>query len=190
MIGHEGDDSLIDVDAFLLGMKPALYGNTASPTLMKNLDVLLHYPHITQGIDIFDGEDFFLFFQDEKKMDDFVIRFHQVAPRSPAFHQLLGCALGYPPMATCFYAKCMEYDSFHKYRLSIRYAGIRCTSHVFELVENVVWLWDHYNENEDMKVLIETTFYSVERGDIQRLEELQKIKLAFVAVDSPLSKRA
>ncbi|MCH5584799.1 hypothetical protein MK805_07410 [Shimazuella sp. AN120528] len=169
---------MVDVDAFLLGMKPALYGNTGSPTLMKNIDDLMKYPYITQGIDIFDGEDFFLFFQDEKKMNEFVIQLEQVVSRSPAFHEILGDVLGYPPLATRFYAKCMEDETLNHYRLSIRYAGIRCTSHVAELTQNAIWLWDRYHENENMKILIESKFYTVDRGDIRRLEEIQKIKLA------------
>lgn len=97
-----------DVDAFLIGMKPALYGNTGSPTFMKHLDELLSYPCVTDGIDIFDGEDFFLFFQNETQKQDFLRRFVHVQPRSPQFHQLLGDTLGYPSLATQFYASCQK----------------------------------------------------------------------------------
>lgn len=76
---------MIDVDALLSGMKPALYGNTGSPTCMQNMDKLLAYLCLTKGIDIFDGPDFFLFFQNEELKQDFVNQLAHVESRSPNF---------------------------------------------------------------------------------------------------------
>jgi hypothetical protein len=167
--------NMVDIDAFLLGMKPAYYGNTGSPTMVNNMDKLEHYPCITDGIDIFDGQDFFLFFQDEQLKNDFLNKVNQVPPRSPAFHELLGKALGYPPLAARFYAQCTDNESLYDFSLSIRYAGVRCISHVDELIENATWLWDRYTENEDMKILINTSYYPVIRYDTERLNEIKRI---------------
>lgn len=167
---------MVDVDAFLLGMKPALYGNTGSPTMMTNIEKLMKYPHITKGIDIFDGEDFFLFFQNEDLKNRFLQNVDQVMPRTPMFHELLGNTLGYPPLAAGFYASCMENEDMYVHSLSIRYAGIRCISHVDELIQNAVWLWDRYTEKEDMKILIDTHFYPVTRNDVFQLNKIIAIK--------------
>ncbi|WP_028776610.1 hypothetical protein [Shimazuella kribbensis] len=166
---------LVDVDAFLLGMKPAHYGNTGCPTTMKYIDKLKRYPYVTNGIDISD-DDYFLFFQNNELKNEFLDKLKNVKPRSPEFHKLLGVTLGYPPAAARFFATCMSRTSLESYRLAIHYAGIRCVSHVDDLVENAIWLWDRYTEQEDMKIMVNTSLYPVIRYDIERLNEIKRIQ--------------
>lgn len=173
---------MVDLDAFLLGMKPALFGNTGSPTMMNNMDKLVHYPYITKGIDLFDREDFFLFFQNDEQKRDFLTKLKTVVPRSPEFHELLGLTLGYPPAAVRFYTACKTQPHLSAYRLAIRYAGIRCVSHVDDLTENATWLWNRYTEDEDMKILIGTHFHPVKRFDIERLNEIKNIMDETIAI--------
>lgn len=170
---------LVDVDAFLLGMKPAYYGNTACPTTMKHINKLKCYPYVTEGIDISD-DDYFLFFQNNELKSDFLDKVKNVKHRSPEFHELLGITLGYPPSAAHFFATCKNQSSMEAYKLAIHYAGIRCVSHVDDLIHNARWLWDRYNEDEDMKILIDTSFHSVERYDTDQLEEIRSLKLPLV----------
>jgi hypothetical protein len=61
---------IVDVVTFLLGMKPAHYGNKGCPTTMKHIDKLKCYPYITDGIDISD-DDYFLFFQNDELKRNF-----------------------------------------------------------------------------------------------------------------------
>jgi hypothetical protein len=164
-----------DVDAFLTGIKPALYGNTGSPTLMEHLDKLLPYPCVTDNIDIFDGKDFFLFFQNEKLKQDFLSQLSHVKSRSPQFHQLLGNALGYPPLATQFYASCQEKEQLYDYSLGILYAGIRCISHVEEVESNCIWLWDRYTDDIDLRIQINGNHYPVKQHDTEELENIIQV---------------
>ncbi len=177
---------MIDVQAFLMGMKPALYGNTSSPTLIKHLDKLVIYPCINDKIAIFDGEDFFLFFQTEEMKQVFLTKVDELELNSAEFHELLGNTLGYPPLAARFYGDCFRLkhegkDQSHQqliqYRVSIRYAGIRCTSHIGDLKQNVEWIWDRYADSKALQVLVNTKYYSVERNDITKLESIIELKL-------------
>jgi hypothetical protein len=118
---------------------------------MKHLDKLLPYPCVTDGIDIFDGKDFFLFQNDTLKQD-FISRLAHVRVRTPQFHQLLGEV---PPLATHFYASCQQNEQLYDYSLGILYAGIRCISHVEEMKSNCIWLWDRYTDNKDLRIQID-----------------------------------
>lgn len=172
---RKGVNRMHDVDAFLTGMKPALYGNTGSPTLMKHLDKLLPYPCVTDGIDIFDGKDFFLFFQNDTLKQDFLSRLAHVKSRSPQFHQLLGETLGYPPLAAQFYAACQENEQYYDYSIGILYGGIRCVSHVDDLATNCMWLWDRYTDDKDLRIQIYGNHYPVFRYDTEELENIIRI---------------
>lgn len=166
---------IVDVDAFLLGMKPAYYGNKGCPTTMKHMDKLKSYPYVTEDIAISDN-DYFLFFQNDELKSDFLDKVKNVTPRSPEFHELLGVTIGYPPAAARFFARCQRNENLYVFSLAIHYAGIRCISHVDDLKENAKWLWDRYTEQENMKILIGgTTFHSVEGYDLERLHEIQMV---------------
>jgi hypothetical protein len=130
---------------------------------------------VTDGIDI-SNDNYFLFFQNNKLKSDFLSKFKNIQPRSPEFHELLGVTLGYPPAAARFFAACKSHPSMTAYRIAIHYAGIRCVSHVDDLTENAKWLWDHYTEAEDMRILVNTSFYPVVRYDIERLNEVKRIQ--------------
>lgn len=164
----------MDVDAFLLGIKPAYYGNTGCPTTMKHMDKLKYYPCVTEGIDISDN-DYFLFFQNDQLKNEFLDKLYDVAPRSPEFHELLGLTIGYPPKAAKFFARCQQDEDLYDFSLAIHYAGIRCISHVDNLIENATWLWDQYIEEEDMRILVGTRFYPVKRYDTEALENIIQI---------------
>ncbi|TCW40838.1 hypothetical protein EDC32_101487 [Laceyella sacchari] len=185
---------LVDYQTFLIGRKPALYGNTGSPTFMKNLHLFEHYPCVTENIDIFDGEDFYLFFQNEELKETFLSKLRDVKPRSPEFHRLLGVTLGYPPLAAQFFAECHrleeekhidEYERLFKQKVSFYYSGIRCNGHVNDLVENSVWLWErYYIEDEPFKVgMIEDNIvrlYEVKPYDFDELERVKQRKLELI----------
>jgi hypothetical protein len=162
-----------DVDAFLSGMKPAFYGNTGSPTCMENIYKLQQYPCITKGIDIFDGPEFFLFFQTEKMKAEFENQVQNIPPRSPAFHRLLGITLGYPPKAAAFYAACQENEQYYDYSIGIMYGGVRCVSHVDDLIENASWLWNRYTDDIDLRIQTGGNHHPVDRYDLERLHEFQ-----------------
>lgn len=165
---------IVDVDAFLLGMKPAYYGNKGCPTTMKHMDKLKDYPCVTEGVDISDN-DYFLFFQNDGLKQDFLDKFHDMKPRSPEFHELLGITIGYPPAAARFFARCQQNEQLYDYSLAIHYAGIRCVSHVDDLKENATWLWDRYIEEENMRILVGTRFYPVQRYDTGGLKNIIQI---------------
>jgi hypothetical protein len=161
-----------DVDAFLAGIKPALYGNTKSPTLMKHINKLLPYPYVTNGINIFDGPEFFLFFQNHQLKQDFLNRLAQVEFRSPQFHQLLGNTLGYPPLATRFYAACQVNEQLYHQSIGIMYGGVRCISHVNDVTSNCIWLWDHYIDDIELRIQINGNHYPVKRYDTKCLTNI------------------
>jgi hypothetical protein len=165
---------IVDVDAFLLGMKPAHYGNKGCPTTMKHIDKLKSYPCVTDGIDISD-DDYFLFFQNDELKRDFLDKFKDIAPRSPEFHELLGVTIGYPPSAARFFATCISHPELEEYKVAIHYAGIRCITHVDELIENATWLWNRYIEEEDMRILVGTRFYLVQRNDTKELKNIIQV---------------
>lgn len=178
---------MIDCEAFLAGFKPALYGNSASPSFVKYMDKLVHYPVIKDGIDIFDGPEFALFFRTKKLKEDFMDRIAQIEPRSPELHELLGITLGYPPLAARYYALChrleledQERQDLVRHRVFLRYAGSRCVSHIDDLEENTIWLWNQYPINQvrqNLKVGIGFKFYEVEPYDLHAIENLRQMKL-------------
>ena len=185
---------MLDYEAFLAGMKPALYGNSKSLTFMENFHLFAPYPCVTRNIDIFDGADFFLFFQDDELKENFLFNMRRVSPRSPEFHELLGVTLGYPPLAAKYYAQCIrleqegrnqEREKLDQFRVSIHYAGIRCTGHINDLTENAIWLWNRYEDNEDLKIGIGTKFYPVPRDNLKELDRLIDLKLH--QIKEPLS---
>lgn len=161
-----------DVDAFLSGMKPAHYGNKGCSTTMKHIDKLRNYPYVTDGINISE-DDYFLFFQNEELKQDFVKQLAHVESRSPQFHQLLGNALGYPPLATQFYATCQENKQNYDYSIGLMYGGVRCVSHVDDLIDNATWLWDRYTDDKDLRIQIKGNLHPVKRYDLDKLHEFQ-----------------
>lgn len=180
---------MIDCEAFLAGFKPSLYGNSNSPSFIEYMDKLVHYPVIKDGIDIFDGPEFALFFQTKKLKEDFMDRMTKIEPRSPELHALLGDFLGYPPLATKYYALCkrleqqcreQESQDLVRHRVFLRYAGLRCVSHVDDLIVNTTWLWDQYPINQvkqNLKVGIDFKFFEVEPYDLLEIEKLKQMKL-------------
>jgi hypothetical protein len=163
---------LVDVDAFLLGIKPAHYGNTGCLTTMKYINRLTRYPYVQNEKIAISDDDYFLFFQNHELKNDFLNKLDHVASQSPEFHELLGLTLGYPPAAARFFAVSQTRPELGVYKVAIHYAGIRCVSHINELIENAKWLWDQYIEKEDMRILIGIKFYHVRRYDIKELEKI------------------
>lgn len=163
-----------DVDAFLIGMKPAHYGNKGCPTTMKHIDQLMSYPHVTDGIAI-SNDDYFLFFQNEDLKQDFLRKVSKVKFRSPQFHQLLGDTLGYPPLATQFFAACQENKQNYDFSIGIMYGGVRCVSHVDNLIDNATWLWNRYTDDKDLRIQIRGNLYPIDRYDTEELESIIQI---------------
>lgn len=162
---------MIDVESFLIGMKPAHYGNKGCPSTMKHIEKLKVYPYITDGINISDDE-YFLFFQNEELKQGFVNRLAHVKAKSPQFHQLLGETLGYPPLATQFYAACRENKQNYDYSIGLMYGGVRCINHIDDLTKNAVWLWDRYTDDVDLRIQVDGNLHPVKPYDTEELEKI------------------
>ncbi|KPC74332.1 hypothetical protein ADL26_11370 [Thermoactinomyces vulgaris] len=185
---------LVDFEAFLMGLKPALYGTTASPNYMANFHLLERYPCVTKGINQHTDAEFFLFFQSEQMKEDFLKKLASVERLSPEFHELLGLTLGYPPLAVKHFVMCRrleeekrmnEYEELFKHKVSFLYSGIRCGGYVNDLVENSIWLWErYYMKDEPFKIgMIEgdvMKYYEVKPYDFDGLERVRKRKLDLI----------
>ncbi|MGA8943250.1 MAG: hypothetical protein WB502_11095 [Thermoactinomyces sp.] len=183
---------LIDYEAFLMGIKPALLASTNVPNHLENMHLFKKYPHIKENISPHNKADFFLFFQTESMKKDFLEKMNKVEPLSPEFHEILGIALGFPPLAVKHFVKCnrlekveKRLDEFEKqlsYKVSFIYSGIRCGGHVDDLVENSVWLWEkYYIKDEPFKVgfLIGSVvkYFDIKPYDFAELEKVKQLKL-------------
>ncbi|MGX9706619.1 hypothetical protein [Laceyella tengchongensis] len=187
---------LVDFEAFLMGVKPALYGTTASPNYMANFHLLERYPCVTKGISQHNDADFFLFFQTESMKKDFLEKLARVEHLSPEFHELLGITLGYPPLAVKNFVECRrleevekrinDYKELLRHKVSFIYSGIRCGGHVNDIVENSVWLWEqYYIKDEPFKIgMIEgdvMKYYEVKPYDFDELERVKQRKLELIS---------
>lgn len=152
---------LLDVEAFLKGIKPAVYGNSNSHYFMQHLDQLKQYPYTTDKIDLFDGADFYLFFQTEQQKDDFLTVVNNLKPRSIAFHGLLGRTLGYPPRSVEFFIEkerlreVREQEGLKKLKqmsVTIYYCGCSPASHISDMIANVEWFWQRYNYEDTIQI--------------------------------------
>lgn len=167
---------------FVKGKKPALYDTLASKRFSKRLPTLnLRYPYI-EDLNLIPDSKFYLFFQDEESKQSFLSETKGVAVPSPDFHRILGMALGYPPKAVDFFVKCEQDRSMENLKIGMHYQGISCSGNVYDLIENCNWLWEKYTfdrcSKEPLEVRIGYNMHKVEKGDIQRLRELQEIALA------------
>lgn len=192
---------LLDYQTFLMGMKPALYGNTNSPTFRGNFNSFKHYPCVTEGIHLHDQADFFLFLQTESLKEDFLEKRARVKHLSPEFHELLGITLAYPPLAAKYFSELHrleevekrldKYKELAKYRVSFYYAGIRCSGHVKDLKTNSLWLWKKYTlADEVFKVglMVEgiVKYFDVKPYDFAELEYVKQRKLETINQETPV----
>lgn len=172
-----------DLDAFLLGYKPALLDTVLSEDFATMLpDLKRKYPYITEGIGLRDDVTTYMFFQTEEQKKSFQQQLEKVAPKSPEFHKILGLALGYPPKAVEFHSKLWSENEEAKQlelrKVGMHYYGITCNGNVDDLIENCLWLWDTYNfpdgPKDTLEVRIHTNFYPVEYKDVDTLKKLQE----------------
>lgn len=174
-----------EVDAFLLGIRPAVYYCVEDPQFQHSRDQLMTYPFVNKNIDLYDGTDFFLFFQNEDLRQKFLGQSKGVKVRSNKFHQILGETLGYPPKAVDFYVQCLDKKELEQLKVGMHYMGIHCSGSAGDLVENTLWLWDTYSRSDVhslLEVRIDSSFYSVNCKDVERLKELQDLALSTKAV--------
>ena len=152
---------MLDVDAFLNGIKPAIYGNSNNAYFMKHLDQLKQYPYTTDNIDLFNGADFYLFFQNHELKHHFLNMIKDIQPRSIAFHSVLGHTLGYPPRSVEFFMekeRCREdgeqerLKKLQQLSITIYYCGCSPTSYLSDLMENVEWFWKRYHHESIIQI--------------------------------------
>jgi hypothetical protein len=148
---------MVDHEMFLFGLKPALYGNGQVQAFANPLPQLISYPYTRI-------KHFYLFFQSQTQKDQFIKQQEKFPYNSPEFERLLGYALGYPPLAVEYYTQCArlqklgntdQLNDLMARRVALRYAGIRCVSHVDDLEFNIRWLWERYPIQDELKVGIE-----------------------------------
>lgn len=169
------------VESFIRGIKPALHEPAMNQRLVKELPRLIkNYPYLTEGIDLYDGTQFYLFFQNEEMKKKFLEDTKGIKPRSIPFHKALGLALGFPPKAVDFYCRCLQLEEEGKPeppRVGIHYCGLNFSSDPADLTENITWLWERYQYKDILHVRIDTEMIPVEFGDLQN-EILQPVRIA------------
>lgn len=109
---------------------------------------------------------------------------NKVESLSSEFHEILGIALGFPPLAVKHFVKCNrleevekrrdEFEKQLKYKTSFIYSGIRCGGHVNDLVENSVFLLErYYIKDEPFKVCFiiggVVKYFDIKPFDLTRL---------------------
>jgi hypothetical protein len=161
---------MVDHEAFLKGIKPALY-RAYNQGLAELFPILKEYPHLK------DHTGRYLFFQTEEKKQEYVDRIQQIDLNSPEYHKMLGLLLGYPPKAVDFYVRKCTDRSLSEVSIGLGYSGVRCVSDVRELIENTIWLWDTYQLDEEMRLMVEGEFIYV---SYRQMEELKKVQAAIL----------
>jgi hypothetical protein len=166
---------MVDHEAFLKGLKPALY-RTPNQGLMKLFPSLEKYPYLK------DHTGRYLFFQTEEKKQEYLDALQRVEPGSPEYHQMFGHLLGYPPKAVDFFVRKCTDRSLADVSIGLAYAGIRCVGDVRELVENAFWLWDTYQWDEDMRLMVGSELMYVPYRDMDQLKRVHASVLQQLAV--------
>jgi hypothetical protein len=170
---------MVDHEAFLKGIKPALY-RAYNRGLAELFPKLQEYPHLK------DHTGRYLFFQTEEKKQEYVDRIQQIDLNSPEYHKMLGLLLGYPPKAVDFFVRKCTDRSLSEVSIGLGYAGIRCVCDVRELIENTKWLWDTYQLDEELRLFIGEEFVYVPYQDMNELIHVHASVLKQMAIPDPL----
>lgn len=145
-------------DSFLKGYKPAFLEIPDREWTTKHLDFLLtHYPYVDEKrYDILEGDQYYLFFQDELIQALFQKQMQQISTKED-LDRVLGNILGFPPKAVDFYARMMKekrngnenaYQQMKKRKIGMIYCGCSFASDVRDLKVNVKWLLEKYPYEE------------------------------------------
>jgi hypothetical protein len=157
---------MVDHEAFLKGIKPALY-RADNQGLQELFPILKEYPHLK------DHTGRFLFFQSKEKKQEYVDNLRQIDINSPEYHKMLGLLLGYPPKAVDFYVRKCTDRSLAEVSIGLGYSGVRCVCDVRELIENTIWLWDTYQLDEELRLMVEGEFIYVSYRNMEELKNVQ-----------------
>lgn len=145
-------------EAFLEGIKPSTYVNLDILSRPELIPELQKYPSWN------DGENFWMFFQTEEQKENFLSQHDCLHEDDPERERIVGLELGFPPKAVNFYThyyKWQQHDRekakewFFANKASMYYHGLRFTSHVDDLEDNVRWLWSKYQIDEPVEVSID-----------------------------------
>lgn len=143
-----------DINGFLRGWKPALY-IVDTRNLTKKYPELFDYPHIEQKKKIKQKVyDSYLFFQSEERKKQYIDQIRDCSTRMEK-DMVFGLTLGFPPKAVVWFAHTDPLLSrseeevkerrkrYESERCCITYDGISFASSIFDVEENVKWLWDN-----------------------------------------------
>jgi hypothetical protein len=168
-------------EMFVQGLKPAIYRNSFDKQFVEKLPYLKeHYPYIShRKIALIPEAETYLFFQNERMKEDFLRKLNQISsPFSPDFHRLLGHTLGFPPKAVEYFAQTkmgtVEAELLNKRKVGMYYLGIGCSGDIYDLVENVHWLWDTYQINKEMEVRLGCSMITIPFGKTEMLERIKE----------------
>jgi hypothetical protein len=147
---------LSSVDSFLLGLKPSCYENRMKLTAAQ-VDELRVYPQYD------DNDEFTLYFCDEGLKQQFLNSIAGKDRTSSEYIKLFGDVLGYPPKATAFFAnyqvkRKQDVKEASRYfqcvRVNMLYGGVPFMSHVENIEENTLWLWERYRHNSPLRLKV------------------------------------
>lgn len=134
-------------DAFLIGCKPSYLSAHIDKDKHKRL-LTLDYP----SKQIFN--DLTFFFASQELKDDFAIKSHGLDFHSPEYKEILGIALGYPPIACSFYADTMRNKSLEKCGAVFDYCGRHFGGHVDDAQVISEWLWSNIANYPPSEILM------------------------------------
>jgi hypothetical protein len=155
---------MLDYEAFLEGIKPALYINSNRPEFEEKMNQLLSYPYIQ-------GKDHYLFFQSDELKQKFIQETKGLSEDSLEYDRVLGISLGIPLRAVEFFVT-KNLMGNPGDGIGVGYAGLRFSCNPNELEQILIDLWDKYQINEDARIRIGTAFYYIGYRDYDQLNEI------------------
>lgn len=149
-----------EVRAFLRGIRPSVLVGRR----VNGFSELMRYPYRNRG-------DSYLFFRNEEALQ----KYEEKRRECPSWRERIeldGITLGYPPKAAKWFAETFVPPLTEEERLDeekmaerralvarldrervrMEYAGIGCVGSTKDLVENIHWFWDTYEEDEDVTI--------------------------------------
>lgn len=167
---------LEEVQLFMAGLKPAIL----LAEQQSDFQYVADYPSVP--IHLLENRHQQLFFRTEKERDDWITHTQDVDHQSLVFHQKLGIVLGYPPKAVKHYVNRLklqkeninldELSKVNSKSIGLHYAGIACNSNIDDLVDNVRWLWDTYQQDKMLNVRHDTSLIAIQYRDETELKNV------------------
>jgi hypothetical protein len=84
-----------------------------------------------------------LFFQNEELKNRFLTQSKDLEPGTPEHHRVLGEALGYPPLATKFFAESWTNQALWKDSARYDYCGFYFGGRFSDAIPIAEWLWEN-----------------------------------------------